>query len=201
MKKILAGLIILAFCIIPATADQDLLAVIARKKASVGASCSASTDEVGNRNVEATGSTLAPGYTYLNLHTADCTGTLNTIYFYYNYTEDVNFRLAIYADDGDSIPYIGDTLVAVSAVMNTGSSIGWKSASLNTGSVTQGQQYWFAVFIQAAGNNLYGLRSTTGSARYSMSSSGHYTTPPANLDGTWTSTGTGEKSEYASIGD
>lgn len=168
-----------------------------------GSTCSAASNEIGNRTAEATNSTISKAYSVAALYAADCTGTLNTAYFYHNDTADGNnIKIGVYLDDGDGIPDSGDTQVAVSAALDITTSKDWYSVLLGSGNVTNGSSYWIVVMFENAGPaSTNTARSTSGSARFSLESSGHYASPPATLDATWTSIGAGSWSWYVTIGD
>jgi hypothetical protein len=202
MKRIL----IASLAILLISSAIESYALTAAVQAVCGANssgCLAASNEIGNRNVEATNSALAKNYSYAALYTADCTGTINTGYFYHNDTTDgTNIKIGVYLDDGDNVPDSGDTKVVVSGSLDVDTTSGWLSVAINSGNVVNGSNYWIVVMLEnELPVNTNTARSSSGSARFSLGSSGHYTSPPATLDGTWTSLGEGSWSWYVTIGD
>lgn len=201
MRKIL--ITCLAILLISSAVESYALSAAVQAVCGVNSACAAASNEIGNRNAEATNSALAKAYSYAALYTADCTGTINTGYFYHNDTNDgTNIKIGVYLDDGDNAPDSGDTKVIVSDSLDITTTSGWLSVAIGSGTVTSGSNYWIVVMLQnASPDDTNTARSSSGSARYSMISSGHYASPPATLDGTWTSLGAGSWSWYVTIGD
>ena len=163
------------------------------------AGCSAGSNEIGDRTEYAEGYTLAGTGGFCLLYTADCTGTLAYPYIYHYGTQADNAKVCAYSDDGDSIPNVGDLLLGCSGVIASGSSAGWKTDSTDlTDAVTVASPYWVCIVPDPA-TQWASLRTSSGSGTQYYQSGFSYASPPANLDGSWSSTALRDYSLYIEI--
>lgn len=198
MKRILCIVLVLLFASV-CEAQQ----IMVMKKKSAGATCSAATDEVGDRTdytAQGYGSSTENELMCV-LYTADCSGSLAYGLLATNENDD-NIKVAVFADDGDSVPDSGDALVTDSIwadAESSGHGGGWlQTTNKLGGSVTQGNSYWVCTVPNSAFNV---ARISTGGTRtrYYQAIAGSYASPPSNLDGSWSTFGSSERSVYVEI--
>jgi hypothetical protein len=168
--------------------------IVAKKKA---AACSVATNEVGTRGEGGSNTNPTADRLYCNLFTPDCSGKLYTPNLYHYSTGSANAKVCIYTDDGDSAPDSGDELVICSSAIASESSAGWKDGTLATNpSVSTETNYWVCFISDSTG---WGYLYTSGLATKTLDSS--YSSPPANLNGTWGNINDRRISMYVTIGD
>jgi len=196
MKRIPIILCILFFAV-PSLANQI---IIGKKKAA--ASCSVSTNEVGDRTLEATDRALSQGYLYMFAATADCTGDLAIPYLYFAGAsgDSVTVRLCIYSKS-DTTPQEADALICDSGDIAGGGDTEWKAGTTcASGSVTNTTGYWIGVQLRASTNAWTAKRAGSATLYYA---SRNQTSCAANLSGLSFSTSASNAplSAYFQIGD
>jgi hypothetical protein len=118
---------------------------------------------------------------------------LEAAYIQNNSTNDSVLKVCIYNDDGDSTPDSGDTLVACSASIATGSTVGEKTGDIaDCSAVVNTTNYWLCQLVDDSAAAVWNIEHTvTGTGFYvDTGLTGAYDSPPANLSpgaDTWTS--------------
>lgn len=166
--------------------------------------CSASTNEVGDRTQESTSGSISLNYAWVFRSTADCSGTLEDAYIYHNDTNESSVKVCVYVStNADLASDSSASLVGCSPAIAGGSSTGYKTGSIGSGGVTNGNYYWVAIFKQNGGNNWVTTRgAAAGKTLWSKSASGYYDSIPDPLPSTgWTANANyGDPSVYVQIG-
>jgi len=196
MKRLLIILCILLFTV-PCFANQI---IIGKKKAA--ASCSVSTNEVGDR----TDYTSCGGTCHYNVtatavycigYTADCTGTLSYAYARHYGTGSDEGKVCVYSKNSAAPPDSSDLLIGCGTISSSSAELA-QSASEVGGSVTATAEYW--VCIAGGTNDFDIIRTDSGSSTvYYISAGFNYASPPANLDGSWSNTASRDYSMYVTI--
>ena len=195
MKKLIY-IILLLFIATPLFGQSTV--IVAKKKAA--ATCSVSTNEVGDRDIESTDRALSQGYLYMFAATADCSGNLKVPYLYYNNTSTPTVRLCIYSKS-DTTPQEADALICDSGDITAASEAGWiAGTSCASGSVTNTTGYWIGVQTWSVGGAWTAKRAGTATLYYA---SRNHTSCAANLSGLSFSTSASNAplSAYFQIGD
>jgi len=165
--------------------QKKLCGVIEKKNTVIG--CNPDTNKVGDSTSRSLDIYLGADDMVCMLYTADCTGTLSYGHVQHYDTGDDNAKICVYnsADQVDQAPHIHDTLIACSTGDRTTTS-GWITMTGElSGAVTSGKKYYVCTVAGAYGWTI--TKANSGGNIYVNTSSG-YTTPPANLDGTWNTT-------------
>lgn len=170
--------------------------------AAAAASCNVATNEIGNRTQETNNRTLSAGSIWAQLGTAECTGTLETAYIYYNHdTEGGAVKVCIYSAAGsEATPnHASNVKIGCSGVISTGTSATWLTGSIGSGSVTKDAKYWVVMLAGAAG--FYQTVSAGNATMFYDTTDSWYASPPDNLaSGYWNSSGNdGLRSVYVRI--
>lgn len=140
--------------------------IVAKKKAA--ATCSVSTNEVGDRDVESTDRSLSQNVLYMFASTADCTGDLAIPYLYFAGAsgDSVTVRLCIYSKS-DTTPQEADALICDSGDITGGGEVGWKAGTTcASGSVTNTTGYWIGVQVRNTTNAWTAKRAGTATLYY-----------------------------------
>lgn len=189
-------LALLLFCT-PAFADDDDTVVVG---CPTGVACNPATDDVGDRAEYATGMNVAENNMKCMPYTASCSGTLGYAYAFHNGTSNENVKIVVYSDAAaGGAPVIGDTKVgSASAAMASSTDAEWvQSSGKLGGSVVSGNPYFVCLISDST---VWSQRfQSTGASSIWLNELSNYTTPPANLDGTWAETTTNEVSVYVAI--
>lgn len=150
-------------------------------------SCAVANNEIGHRTTHDYGINIANGGATCSLYSADCSGTLEVGYVYHMSDDTENVKICVYADAGtDDVPDVLDTKVACSNAISGTNTTTWENSDASlTGSVTAGTNNYWICLVSDSTVWTNGFASTGTSKRYTNSSF-NYTTPPDNLDGTWT---------------
>jgi len=162
--------------------------------------CSASTDFIGNANIQATNAAATEDRIYLILYSSSCiSGCVagNTVngFLRHALTDTDNAKILIYADDGDSVPDAGDALISAT-LLTSGGQTEWTSVAI-VDAVSCSGQYWLGFVTDASGWNY--VYDNTASTMYYLTIPGSYTSPPNDLSGSWAST-TRTISNYITVG-
>jgi hypothetical protein len=197
MRKIIY-IILLLFIATPLFGQSTV--IVAKKKAA--ATCSVSTNEVGDRDIESTDRTLSQGYLYMFAATADCSGNLAIPYLYFAGAsgDSVTVRLCIYSKS-DTTPQEADALICDSGDIAGGGDAEWKAGTTcESGSVTNTTGYWVGVQLRASTNEWTAKRAGTATLYYASRSN---TSCAATLSGLTFSTSASNAplSAYFQIGD
>ncbi len=165
-------------------------------KGGGAASCDPSTKEVGTRDVGATALSMIAHRMYLYAATSDCTGNLNTAYWYYDNSGTGSCDVYIYSRAG-AAPDSADALVGGVTGISSGTGSEWRSSSTGvSGSVVNATGYWVYTICDAQ------MASKRGSAvsRY-YKDGGTVGSPPATLGTGWADDGVKAPiSAYISVG-
>lgn len=119
---------------------------------------------------------------YCMLHTADCSGTLGTAYFFHR-TQGSKHKIAVYSttDTVHSTAPTNGTRLGYTSEITAGADDDWYSAAMSGGTVTQGSKYWLCYLTPTLDGGIAG-KHDTGLDRHSIDwGTGEYTTPPASL--------------------
>lgn len=169
-----------------------------------GASCDTATNEIGNRDQEATTGTIAINYAWVFRAQADCSGTLADAYIYHDDTGITSAKICIYNSTNADLASegAGATLVGCATVSST-STTGWKSSSIGSGEVTSGSYYWVTIFKEDGNAHFVTkMGAAVGKTIWSKSASGYYDSVPDPLPNSgWTENAdAGDPSVYVQIG-
>lgn len=144
-----------------------------------------------------TGSIIGPDANQVYAYRAQATssGTLTLGEIWHNDgTAGSIAIIAVYTSNNSSLP--SDTalsLVGYCTPITAGSSTGWKTASMNGGSVTSGAFYWVVVIRDTTVATWQGVYDGTATLFYrgDANTQGWYPTPPSTLSASGWSTGSG----------
>jgi hypothetical protein len=132
---------------------------------------------------------------------APVSGTLTSAYVRHGDTSEATAKVCAYVNDGDP-PDAGDTILGCSSAI-TSSAVEWATASMDGGSVTQGQNYYMCLFVDDASANAFSVdKSAANTTVYYKTQSGLYDTPGTSLyTGTgWSSYTAPQRSVYVTVG-
>jgi hypothetical protein len=154
---------------------------------SAGSACDPATNEIGDRTQEASAMDIPPGYAIIYRSQADCSGTLESAYWYHGDTNNTAAKVCIYSSSA-ATPQSGDAKIGCSAEFSPGTTTGWKTVSIGSGSVTSGSYYWVVVMVNSTGANYNTPYTTTQSCYFSDISggfgTGSYASPPSTFGAT-----------------
>lgn len=155
------------------------------------ASCSATTDYVGDKTDRATSSTGSANYIICNkpvqaTQSSGCTaGNLVAAVVKHNGTGEDNVKAAVFTDASGGTaesPKVGDTIVGDWVAISSSST--QLASAAASGAITIGNYYWVCVLFDAT---TWDYEYGAGSAGDTYYISSSYDTPPSNLAGTWSS--------------
>lgn len=202
MKKLLLTIL---FCLIPCVlfAGGGFTAMLAGAGAG-GAACSnnATTDYIGDKSDYTAESGLFSADTlYCISYTPSMTCSTG-IFSYTGVTAKDSgdyIKVCIYNNiNAQAGPHSDDTLVGCSGGDQTGVNYALiNSAEEVNQAVTQGSSYWVCTLPN--GSETVARTASGSNTMYYQTSSGWYTSPPANLGGTWTSTASRDINHFIKI--
>ena len=164
------------------------------------AGCDPASNEIGFRSGTWIAATMGTGKARANLVVPDCSGPLNTAFVRHYSSNTENCIVLVALDDGDEVPDSGDTVIAYSGVISGSVTATWYSAAMSsTPNVSTSNKYWVVIVSEDAAD--WGFYyETAGVSQYYMSVSGWFSSPPANLGGTWLPNSTRQDAAYVTIG-
>jgi len=188
-------LLILLFLLLPATSWGIMGPIVG----GGGNSCSVSTNAVGDKtdySPESSGIS-ADQYVCHFYQAPTCSGTFSTAYFYHSGTDSQTAKVCVFsAQHGtDHAPDSGDTKVGCSEG-TTVSTQAWQTLSGTVGgAITPGGYYYVCL---ASSGSLLLMRTASGTGNGYVASL-NYATPPANMNGTWSTTANRSYSLYVTV--
>ncbi len=131
--------------------------------------------------------------------TPECSGELDTAYYYHDSTNNTQVRVMIYETTDGS--FAGSTLLG-SVVIDTGGVQGWVSAVMPAGIIVDVNKYYYLAVANS--NDTFSTRmrrdDTTGLTSYQWSGSGQFDAPVNSLaDGEYANANYDIKGLYISI--
>lgn len=202
----LIKLFLFLFLVSSAFADfADCTVVVGQPTAVAG--CNPASNEVGDRNDSGdynVTNNAAENQIRCLLYVADCTGTANTAMLYRedaSDTDNCKMGLCDSADGNtDHSPATHDAnCVWTSGNTYTSPTTGWQALTGDLGkSVTSGNYYWVCI-IGGAGDCRFRYNQASGTRGHWGATGFTYSSPPANLNGTWTNVASRDRSAYVEI--
>lgn len=193
-------ILITLFILVCASPAWGFMLVGGRPQSST-ATCSTTTDYCGTISNSANNGLLVEDVMYAGIYTPVCasgcsSGTFSTGFVRHNGTSADDAKICLYLDDGDSVPGSADTLVECEQVASSIDE--WAASTVDfSAAAACGSNYWVLLITDNSQFNSY--RDTSTGTVYYITSVGSYTTPPANLAGTW-ATVTRTNDAYVEIG-
>jgi hypothetical protein len=169
---------------------------------AVAATCSASTDYVGNKG-EGTVGSYSFAYQYIDCwaYTPTCSGNVNTAYVYHRGTETDKIRVSLYSKSTTAPAAADELLVQSSAELTSSTDKEWASGAMGSYTVSSSTTYWMCVLVTSnigAGWPTYYANGDSNRYEKNISSS----TLPTNLAADYTGpTDDRIPSVYISIGE
>lgn len=160
--------------------------------------CNASVDKLGTDDISGNPPDINPDTAWCSPYTPSCYGNLVKAYVRHAKVVESSARICVYKDNGDLVANAGDTKVACSGDI-TSSAIEWASADMDAGDDLTTGYYWVCLGVKSGGNTFTVDRSSTTNPFAYKTASGMYASPPDNLNGYTTTSGTGY-STYVTVG-
>lgn len=181
--KLLSCLLIL-LTLFPAVAGARMTTcVIGGTIPATGGGCNVADNEVGSR-AEGSAGDLQGDYAWAYRAQADCTGTLEAAYINHLNTTAAGAKVCVYASSA-STPQSADAKIGCSGEILSGTTTGWKTGSIGSGSVTSGNYYWVVIAISGALDNWNLGYGSTGTIYYNPVATFSYSSPPATMGASW----------------